>query len=358
MVIENNVPVTLTGTAVAPERTPDVIAAEIRTFTAAMLNNAIEIGRRMVEAKEMLPYGRFGAWIAENTGYSVSAANNFMRLFDEYGAAQGSLFGATADSQTFGKLSPSKALALLAVPAEEREAFAVESDAEHTSVRELKRKIEEYRRERDEALQKAEAAANDNDELRKDNKDLNKRVKELEEAPPDELLFAEMREEARAEAVAEYQGKLEEAETARAKAQAEESGAKRREADLRQELEDAKKARETEIAAARAEAAEELQAKLDAANVALDEANAAAQAASESESKLRQELSEARKARSETTFDKDIATFELLFNQTKENANKMREILLKSRESGDKSTADKLSRIMVALAEAVKECAK
>ena len=131
---------------------------------------------------------------------------------------------------------------------------------------------------------------------------------------------------------------------------------------MRQELEDAKKARETEIAAARAEAAEELQAKLDAANVALDEANAAAQAASESESKLRQELSEARKARSETTFDKDIAkdiaTFELLFNQTKENANKMRVLLLKFRESGDNSTADKLSSIMTALGEAIKEGAK
>ena len=34
-------------------RTLDMVAAEIRTFTASMLNNIIEIGRRMVEAKEM-----------------------------------------------------------------------------------------------------------------------------------------------------------------------------------------------------------------------------------------------------------------------------------------------------------------
>ena len=88
-----------------PERTLDTIAAEIRVFTAGMLNNVIEIGRRMVEAKELVPYGQFGTWIKENTGYSVSTANNFMNLYMEYGSMQGSLFGAEAESQTFGKVA-------------------------------------------------------------------------------------------------------------------------------------------------------------------------------------------------------------------------------------------------------------
>jgi len=128
-------------------RTPEIIAGEIRTFTASMLNNVIEIGRRMVEVKELLPYGTFGRWITENTGYSTSTANNFMRLYQEYGADQGCLFGAEVESQTFGKLSYSKALALLAVPKEERETVAAELDAERLSTRELERAI----RERDEA---------------------------------------------------------------------------------------------------------------------------------------------------------------------------------------------------------------
>ena len=76
-----------------PARTPDTIAAEIRALTASMLCNVLEIGRRMCEVKEMLPHGSFGDWIRENTGYSSSTANNFMRLFQEYGAEQGSLFG-------------------------------------------------------------------------------------------------------------------------------------------------------------------------------------------------------------------------------------------------------------------------
>ena len=136
-------------------RTLEVIAAEIHTFTASMLNNVIEIGRRLCEAKEMMPYGEFGKWVKENTAYSVSSANNFMRLFNEYGAAQGSLFGAETESQTLGKLSYSKALALLAVPAEEREAFAERVDAEHLSSRELQEAI----RERDEARSEANNTA-------------------------------------------------------------------------------------------------------------------------------------------------------------------------------------------------------
>ena len=136
-------------------RTPEVIAAEIRTFTAAALNNILEIGRRMCEVKELIPYGEFGTWVKENTGYSQSSANNFMRLFNEYGSSQGSLFGAFSDSQSIGKLSYTKALALLAVPAKEREEFAEKTHAEELSVSELKKAIkerEEALKERDNAL--------------------------------------------------------------------------------------------------------------------------------------------------------------------------------------------------------------
>ena len=135
-------------------RTVEVVAAEINALTASMLGNIVEIGRRMCEAKEMLPYGTFGTWIKENTGYSTSTANNFMRLFKEYGSPQGCLFGAQVESQTFGKLSYSKALALLSVPAEEREKFVEEHDVADMSTRELQQAI----KERDEALRRAEEA--------------------------------------------------------------------------------------------------------------------------------------------------------------------------------------------------------
>ena len=135
-------------------RTPDVIAAEIRALTSTMLTSVIEIGRRFAEAKAMLPHGQFGPWLESSTGYSQRTANNYMRLFEEYGDSQGSLFGASVNSQAFANLPYSKALALLAVPAEEREEFAEVVDAEGLSLRELQEKL----RERDQQIADTQAA--------------------------------------------------------------------------------------------------------------------------------------------------------------------------------------------------------
>lgn len=157
-------------------RTPELVAAEIRALTASMLNDVIEIGRRMCEAKDMIPYGEFGEWIKENTGYSSSTANNFMNLYREYGDRQSSLFGTEAESQTIGKLSYSKALALLSVPAEERESFAQTVDAEHISTRELKAAI----KERDEALKAAQDAQAQNEQFLRQQEAASEQVRELQ----------------------------------------------------------------------------------------------------------------------------------------------------------------------------------
>lgn len=144
------------------KKSPEVLAAEIRALTASMLANIIEIGRRMCQAKEILPHGQFGEWVKTKTGYSQSTANNFMKLFQEYGAPQESLFGAEVNSQTFGNLPYSKALALLAVPAEEREEFAREHHVEDMSTRELQQAIkerDELRRQLDEERAAAEGAS-------------------------------------------------------------------------------------------------------------------------------------------------------------------------------------------------------
>ena len=143
------------------KKSPEVLAAEIRALTASMLANIIEIGRRMCQAKEILPHGQFGEWVKTKTGYSQSTANNFMRLFQEYGATQESLFGAEVNSQTFGNLPYSKALALLAVPAEEREDFVRDNHVEEMSTRELQQAIkerDELRQQLDEEREAAEGA--------------------------------------------------------------------------------------------------------------------------------------------------------------------------------------------------------
>lgn len=144
--------------APAEERTPQRIGAEIRNLTyqakCMTVYYGVEIGRRLVEAKQMVGHGAWGDWVKNETEFSQSTATRFMRVFEEYGGEQIGIFGAVENSSTLQNLSISNALRLLAVPKEEREEFAAEVDAEHISARELERAI----RERDEARSTAEAA--------------------------------------------------------------------------------------------------------------------------------------------------------------------------------------------------------
>lgn len=179
-------------------RNPDVIAQEIRALTATMLTNIVEIGRRLCEAKELLPHGEFGKWVTEQTGYSSSTANNFMRLFTEYSDQQFSIFGASVNCQSIGNLPYSKALLLLSVPSEERENFVVENNVAEMSNAELKKAI----RERDEALAKVgelEEARDDIasalSEVRADNDRLKAENKELASRPLDAVITATNKED-------------------------------------------------------------------------------------------------------------------------------------------------------------------
>lgn len=204
-------------------RTIGMVTQEINQLTAQaqrlILGHAIEIGRRLTEAKQMLSHGEWGKWLKEEIHYSKSSANNMMRIFDAYGSTQMGLFGPEANSQTFGDLEYSKALALLSVPAEEREQFAQEVDAEHISVRQLKAAIQERDaaqkqaaevaaewelakealREKEKAIQLAnqrlEASASEADSLRKENEQLRQRPVDVAveqiDAVPEQLKAAE-----------------------------------------------------------------------------------------------------------------------------------------------------------------------
>lgn len=123
--MENQVQVT---NASLPVREIGVITSEIkdicRQAQSMALMYAVEIGRRLTEAKEVLPHGEWGEWLKNEVEFSQRSANNFMKLFQEYGSEQLSFFSFNVNSQTFANLSYSKALALLAVPEDEREAFA------------------------------------------------------------------------------------------------------------------------------------------------------------------------------------------------------------------------------------------
>ena len=141
-----------------PQRDIEVVTGEINELTRQagqmMLVFAIEVGRRLTEAKSLLPHGEWGNWLKEKVHFSQSHANDLMKIFEEYGADQITIFGAVAKSQTIGNLPYTKALALLKIPSEEREEFIENNDIGSLSVRDLQKVI----KEREEAEAKAKEA--------------------------------------------------------------------------------------------------------------------------------------------------------------------------------------------------------
>ena len=195
-------------------------------------------------AINMLPHGEWGAWLKREVNYSPSAAQNFMKVYREYGDSQQSLFGGIPKSQTFGNLTFSKALSLLAIPDEEERAqFAAENDVEHMTTRELNEAL----KARNEAQEAAAAAQEEATKLRQEKG----------------LLQEQLDDQARV-----YEAKLTSAGVEVNQAKAEAQAAK--------------------------DAQEKAAAKAQRFQDALSEANSTAQAAEEERSRLLRELEELR----------------------------------------------------------------
>lgn len=291
----------------APAREIGVITEEIRTLrgqaNAMALIYAVEIGRRLMEAKETLPHGEWGDWLKNEVDFSQSTANNLMRLFQEYGSSQISIFGASVDSETFASLPYSKALQLLAIPADEREAFAEEVKADELTVRELKAAIE--------AKNKAEEDAR---REREEKRELAARLEEVERAAEE----ADDRS-------ADVEKLMDELEKVRKQSEAEHEKAN----DLREKLKQAEKdpkipkatldklKKEAEDAAKK-----QTEKEIEDVKKRLDEAEAKANQARLQELKARSELEEAEKKLK--TASPEIAGFKALFEQLQQTADRLR----------------------------------
>ena len=159
-------------------RTASTIAAEIRILDRQAANTClqyiIEIGRRLVEAKSLVEDGQWLNYIKTELNYEKSTAQNYMRLYERYGSGQRSLFGSFAETETFGNLTYTKALALLQVPEEDLEDFAEEYDIENMSTRELQQAI----KERNEAVDAKNAAIQARDESLQEISELNEQVEQ------------------------------------------------------------------------------------------------------------------------------------------------------------------------------------
>ena len=336
----------LSTTSSQPARTVEAVTLEIQTLkyqaneqAKILLGYSIEIGRRLVELKAMLPHGRWGVYIKEQFSYSQSTANNYMRLFEEFGAAQQSIFGPEANSQSLGNLSYTKALRLLALPADERETFVEEHHVEDMSTRELEAAI----KERDEALRRAEedraereAAEQAREKIAQDMALANERVAQLSQE------LEELR--VRPVEVAVQHAEEEELEQARREAAA----------DARARVE----ALEAELAAARKQQTDllnqhqEMDRKLKEARQERKDAMEAQKAAREELKQAREALERARKEL-RASGNKEITQFMAYFGACQVEFSRMMDILRDLKSGGGAEDMAKLTTACGALLEAM-----
>ncbi|MBQ4585123.1 MAG: DUF3102 domain-containing protein [Clostridia bacterium] len=145
----------------------DTVTEEINVLTAQAKTMAIayiiELGRRLKEAKTMLPHGEWANWLNDKVNYSQSTANNYMKIYEEFGSPDSALLGFMPNSQALEKLSYSKAIALLTLNKEDRAEFIEQNDIDSLSSREIQKLI----KERDEERKRAENAEKEAQELLK-----------------------------------------------------------------------------------------------------------------------------------------------------------------------------------------------
>lgn len=214
----------------------EIVTAEIKVIEKQVVKTAIygciEIGRRLVEAKEMVGHGGWGKYLEENVRYSQQWATNLMNLYKEYGSQQESLFESFANSKSFGNIDVTKHILLLAVPAEERAKFAEKNDVENQSVKELQAALRERDaaiRERDTNLQEVVRLKEQNEQITAGMIEAADKLEAKDEqlaSMEQTLLAAQERESAAAQRIEELNKQLEKAKEGKAKAEQALSAAK------------------------------------------------------------------------------------------------------------------------------------
>ena len=305
------------------QRTIETITGEILDAQQRGGEAILTIGRCLIEAKELLPHGEWLPWLNERVSYSERTARRFMQMYRKL-----------SNRPALADLGKSKAMALLAMPEKDRDEFLAENNVADMTTRQLEQAI----KERDQARQAAEQAEAD------------KRA-------------AEQARDKMAEDMAIANAALEATREERQRADAE---ARR----LESELSDLK-ARPVEVAVetvvdqtaidqARAQAIAEMQDKLDKAREAAAKARENQKQAEASVEILKRSLEEREKAERKDALsgDKELAQFEVLFNQAKEHANQLHGLLLKARGREDQTVAQGMEKALKALADAIGRCAE
>ena len=321
----------------AGERDIEAVTAEIVRLKRDAGKAILAIGDRLIEAKSMLSHGEWRTWLTERVDFSERTAQNFMRLAREW-----------SNPQALADLGATKALTLLALPPEERDAFLSEThpvNGEEKAVVDMtSRELEKAIRERDEARQAMEAAQAD----------------------------ARASEESRAKMEADMaqlkalqvsaQQDAERAQTDLQAARAELQALREKPVDVAVQT----VADPEAVQKAREEAVREMQAKVDAAEQKMEILRKEAEAKLDRAVKAETELAEAQRrlenaaeAGKQTPLNSDpeLAAFRAIAEQVPPLINQLHGRLIKIK-ARDEVAAGKMKNALLALADQIRRCAE
>lgn len=136
----------LQKTSSPPSRPLSAITEEIQFYKAQAGQCIVEIGKRLLEAKEQLPHGQWEAWLEKSVEFTPRTAQNFMKIASEF----------APKTKPVSFLPYTKLLALLQLPPEEREEFIAEphtvNGREKTVDEMTKRELQAAIKEKNEAV--------------------------------------------------------------------------------------------------------------------------------------------------------------------------------------------------------------
>lgn len=155
---------------------------QIKSETSRILDSAVsyakrsafEIGKRLIEAKALVPAGEWMAYIQETLDYSTDTAENLMRISREFDIAA---------VPQFGELNYGQMVAMFALPVPERKELVEKQDVSGMSVREIKKLIkdkEAAERAAEDAKREVREQQVESESLRQDLLIAQKKISEME----------------------------------------------------------------------------------------------------------------------------------------------------------------------------------
>lgn len=117
----------MADTAIVTTPTLETLTLEIKYHLRLAAQSVIEVGNRLILAKELVPHGQWAEWLDTNFNLKKSSAANFMSIAKRFGA----------NFQMSGNFNQSQLVELLKLPPGDEEKFVSEMERRGTPVEKM-----------------------------------------------------------------------------------------------------------------------------------------------------------------------------------------------------------------------------